>query len=281
MPHFRNKVQLVRGIHCVGYNYDAMSPQSEVRKSRRQRREDARELAKEIVRSANNRAPSPRLDVGWFLAVFIALALLLLAPKIGRSTTFVALIAMACCLIHPIKQLGIVRDASSHRMKRCWFSILMGLAIAMIVIFAIFVWPPLPYYRILSRNDTDLFNRYLGRAPAGEEAIRIGCPQANEEICVIAGQFLPLFQRAGWKVEGNSVQRLVLPKPISGVALFEHGIGAPDPANPEQGLWAQQTLAIIQITKAFTSIKMIPSAAGDSTMPEGVIGIYFGPTPLQ
>jgi hypothetical protein len=215
----------------------------------------------------------------WFLAAFMALALFLAAPKLGQKVTIVVLVAMAGCLVHPIAQVPLVRNEKSSVKRISWFIGLLISATAVIIAFGLFVWPPLPYYRTLSPGEIESFNGFLGKAPVGAESIRLGCPQVNEELCVIAGQFLPLIQRSGWKVEGNDVKRLVLPKPTSGVALFEHGTGTADPSNPDQGLWTLQSQSVVQITKAFTSLKMIPIGAADATMPEGVIGIYFGPAP--
>jgi hypothetical protein len=252
---------------------------SEEWKSRRQRREEARELAKEIIRSNKNNTPAAKLDVGWFLALFMALALLLLAPKMGRPITVVVLLAMASCLVHPIAQLSLVRDSASRATRAVRFTGLMVIAVVVIIAFGIYAWPPLPYYRTLSQKEIESFKTALGKAPPGAARIRLGCPQVNEEVCVMAGQFLPLFQRAGWKVEGNSLQRTSVQKPVAGVTIFQHGTGTADPSNPDQGLWTLQSESMVQVTKAFTSLDMIPGRAADATMPEGILGVYFGPAP--
>src|SRR5277367_3495988 len=64
----------------------------------------------------------------WFLAAFMALGLFLAAPKLGRGVTFVVLIAMLGCLIHPISQLRAARRARSKHKKRWWFLGAMTLA---------------------------------------------------------------------------------------------------------------------------------------------------------
>jgi hypothetical protein len=251
--------------------------------TRAERRAIAKEAAKELLRTGKTfplpPSQSPRLDAGWYLAAFMALVLWLLAPKIGRTLTVFVLIAMGACLVRPIGQLPWVRTAETVSKKLLLWGSLLAAAFIGIGLFGIYVWPHLPYYRSLSSKEMALFNGSLGKAPTGAEKIRLGCPQANEELCVVAGQFLPLFQRAGWSVEGNAVQRLVLPKPLSGVALFEHGEGTADPANPDQGLWMSQTKTVVQIVKAFGVVDMPPTSAADATMPVGTLGIYFGPPP--
>jgi hypothetical protein len=111
---------------------------------------------------------------------------------------------------------------------------------------------------------------------SSRERIRIGCANSNEEACVVAAQFLDLFREAGWKVEGNAVQRLVLPKPLSGVALFKHGTGVADPSNPHSGLWIEQTKSLLTVESAFTKVGIETTQHADASMPEGLVGIYFG-----
>src|ERR1700686_2243966 len=80
------------------------------REGRRFRREAARQLAKEIM-DGQRRKGNREWDVGWFLAAFMALGLLLLAPKVGRIVTVAVLVAMVGCLIHPIWRLRAVQTA--------------------------------------------------------------------------------------------------------------------------------------------------------------------------
>ena len=111
------------------------------------------------------------------------------------------------------------------------------------------------------------------------ESIRIGCPQSSEDACVFAATFIEHFKNAGWTVEPDAVQRLVLPKPMAGVAIFRRGTGVIDPSNPQSGLWVQQTPDLERVTRAFARLGFATQPQADPTMPEGVIGVYFGPEP--
>ncbi len=92
----------------------------EQQKPRAQRREEARALAKEMLRSEKIKPANTKLDKGWFLAAFMALALLLIAPKIGRAITAVLLVGMASCLVHPIWHLLLAPQCSASLLPiRC------------------------------------------------------------------------------------------------------------------------------------------------------------------
>ncbi len=72
--------------------------------NRRARRNTAAALAREIMAHGSPRKRS--LDVAlWFVAAFLALALMLIAPKLGRGVTVVILALMVACTIHPVLQL--------------------------------------------------------------------------------------------------------------------------------------------------------------------------------
>lgn len=86
------------------------------------------------------------------------------------------------------------------------------------------------------------------------ESIRIGCPQSSEEACIFPGKFIEYFKEARWTVERDAVDRLVLPKPVAGVAIFKRGAGVVDPSNPKSGLWVQQTPDLETVKRAFAKI---------------------------
>lgn len=77
----------------------------------------------------------------WCLAAFMALALFLAAPKLGRKGTFVVLVLMVACLIHPISRLPVVKTATRPYIKTAWFVGLLLLAVVGIAVFGYYVWP--------------------------------------------------------------------------------------------------------------------------------------------
>lgn len=98
----------------------------------------------------------------WFLAAFMALGLLLLAPKLGRHATFIVLIAMFSCLIHPVWQLPVVKRAQSMGRKIFLFSSFMVLAAVLIASFGVYVWPESKRAVIVTKIEVRPYQ--LGRA---------------------------------------------------------------------------------------------------------------------
>ncbi len=249
---------------------------TDLREQQNRHREERRSTEKSV---SSIRSAALELDSGWYLASFIAIGLWLAAPKVGQLLTVIGLLAMVACLLHPISHLKWVCRGDSKKKKTWKFRGLMAVATVAIAGFGFFVWPPTPYYHNLSRDEIMRFNNTLGKPPAGGERVRLGCPPSSEDICVFAGQFLPLFQRAGWTVEGNAVDRIIVGKPTSGVTLFLHGEGNYDPSNPDQGLWTALTKGRIQIGTALTSISLPPNDEANPVFPSNVVGIYFGVLP--
>ncbi|MEJ7608729.1 MAG: hypothetical protein WKF37_21270, partial [Bryobacteraceae bacterium] len=106
--------------------------------------------------------------------------------------------------------------------------------------------------------------------------IRIGCPPSQEDSCVHAGDFLDFFRRAGWRVEGNSVQRVTMGKPEAGILLFLHGSGQNDPNDPNSGLWTTETESVKTVEAAFKKIGLRVGHRAAREIPEGIIAIHFG-----
>jgi hypothetical protein len=91
------------------------------------------------------------LDRGWFLASVMALALLLLAPKVGRGLTAMVSIAMILLLIQPIWKLGLVQHASSTVRKNGIFVIIMMIAVVFVSVLGAYVWPPIKRHTLTAR----------------------------------------------------------------------------------------------------------------------------------
>jgi len=205
----------------------------------------------------------------------MALVLLLLAPKMGRFLTIVVLVAMTGCLVHPILELAWVRNAVLQKTKSIRFVFLMIVAVALVGIFGVYVWPPSRRHT-LSESESRAFASPLMAQTSPRETIKLGCAAADENTCVYAGQFLDLFREAGWLVQGNQVERVTLAKPMAGVILFQKGTGKLDPNNWRSGLWTQASPSIENVRRAFLNIGVEPEAAVDANYPSGVLGVYFG-----
>jgi hypothetical protein len=83
---------------------------------------------------------SPGDIVLWLLAACMALALLLLAPKVGPKVTFVVLALMFLCLPYPIFQLPIVKQASGSKRRKLIIGFVL-LAAFSVSAFGYYVWP--------------------------------------------------------------------------------------------------------------------------------------------
>lgn len=118
--------------------------------------------------------------------------------------------------------------------------------------------------------------------PASDEtdALRVGCLSGSDSACVAAGQFLMLLSEAGWKIDSDKVFKMEAQIPVSGVALATKP-QQPRPPNlpPHLGVWQPEDKSQMRIQKAFTqmSIPVHPVAGND--LPDGTLGVYFGPDP--
>jgi hypothetical protein len=215
----------------------------------------------------------------WFLAACMALGLFLAAPKLGRDVTLIVLVAMLGCLAHPIWQLPVVKNAKSVPGKSLWFMGSMAFSAALITGFAVYVWPPLRRHTV-SEKERLRFEEPLRKQDSPRDTIRLMCPQADENTCAYAGQFIALFGEAGWTVIGNQVERGTFSRPMSGVVLIRPRAGGElDPSKWNSGLWAAVTPSVENIRRAFVNIEIEPDSVVeiDSRFPNGIMGIYFGP----
>ncbi len=121
------------------------------------------------------------------------------------------------------------------------------------------------------------FVEVLQAAPKPREGVQLGCAGADEQACVLAGTFLDLFQKAGWTVRSDGVERVRLSKPKGGVVLMKRG-ATTTPPPPGSGVWVLQTPSLLVLERAFKSIGFHTEKAADATMPEGVIGVFIGPS---
>jgi hypothetical protein len=140
---------------------------------------------------------------------------------------------------------------------------------------------PLGRHDQLTEAQRAAFVWELRQQKFNRETIRVGCPRLHEEACATASQFVDLFLRAGWPVEGNQLQRVEVGKPMRGVALFKHGEGIVDPRNPDSGLWVAQTQSLLTVSAAFKRLGVDARQSADVGMRQGVIGVYIGSAALN
>jgi len=220
---------------------------------------------------------SPGDMVLWFLSAFMALGLFLAAPKLGRDVTFIVLIAMLGCLIHPISQLRMVRKAKSKRIKTAWFVGSLALAAILVTAFGISVWPPIKRH-LLTAEERASFENALKPQKGDDLEIQIACPPNDERGCIYAGQFIRPVGDSGWKVQAY-VSRLTLTKPFDGIMIYRRG-GNRDYSLQHYdagGYFNINEPHLLAMQKAFQSIHIEPSGGTNPDLSENVMMIYIGP----
>jgi len=141
--------------------------------SRQQRREAARESAKEITRGgfSNKESISTGDLILWCLALVAAWVLSLARQKIGSAATALSLIGMAALLVFPIWHLPWVRASNSTPRKWWRFSGVFLVALLLDVAFGFYVWPHVPISIKVTFQDSPLFTpsrtRHITRLSGG------------------------------------------------------------------------------------------------------------------
>lgn len=157
--------------------------------------------------------------------------------------------------------------------------------------------------RMLSKPESERFVAALKAAPEPREEVRLGCPPADEDACLVAGQLLRLFRQAGWVVQDDRVERALLGKPTPGIVVMRQasvpkGPGYRVPASqvpPQQqgteprddfapvpgepGRWFKITPSLLAIEGAFASAGLTVRRRANvgSELPENVLAVFVGP----
>ena len=130
---------------------------------------------------------------------------------------------------------------------------------------------------VLNGQERQGFINVLAAQYESREKIRLGCPAAREDICVLVTPFIEAFKLGHFIVENDRVDRVIPGKPSTGVVLFKYGhADGFNPQDPSQGIWVTQTRSLNTVAMAFKEIGINAGNAADQNMPVDVIGVYFG-----
>jgi hypothetical protein len=241
------------------------------RSKRAQRRTAAREAAKLPAREIRRRKDSQLGFVLFCLGIAIAI-IIVLAPPGTPTLTAVWLSALFAALLYPALRVSQWILPTSTR----WITQTVAIVGLVCVLFPFgkWVWPHERHN--LSNQERYAFERPLKEQKAPREKIQVACPQDDERACVYAAQFVDYFREAGWTVQGNLVERVMLARPLAGVILFKHGSGRLDPSNWRSGLWAALSPSLVSVYHAFVNIGIEPGSGPNPELPEGTITVYFG-----
>jgi hypothetical protein len=242
------------------------------RKSRQQRRAEAREAAKLHLRTGKPKNPFRWDYTLALLGVAITIFLVVAPPKTRIQTSVWSMILFGA-LLYPV--LHSVRAILEDHLKRLQIPAAFILLGAAIFALGYHIWPPIRRHT-LSEHERVLFERPLSEQKEPREEIQIICAQGDEPACVYAAQFVNIFREAGWKVRDNHVEPVRMNNPTAGIVLFKRGQGKLDPDNWRSGLWTALTASLVDVREAFVNIGIEPEGAGNPELPEGVISIYFG-----
>ena len=234
------------------------------------------ERIRQLEQAIPKREPSS-LDPGWFLAAVMALALLLLAPKVGREVTTIVLIAMSALLVHPIWKLNFIQRAASISRRCGRLAIIILPTIILVGSFGAYVWPPIKRHT-LTVEERRVFEDVVKRQNGGNVEVQIACPPDDERACTYAGQFINLVGDSGWKVQ-SYVTRLTLTRALDGIMIYRRG-GNRDYSLQHYNAGGYFNISephLLAIQKAFQSIQIEPSGGTDPDIPDNVMMIYVGP----
>ncbi len=210
----------------------------------------------------------------WCLAGVMAIGLYL-APDKTPIWVCLGLLCMAALATHPVLSIPWVRR--KHQIIRSLFAVFVMLS--SISLYGWFVWP-LSYYHKLTQREKDQFMAVLKSQNVPREELKITCPSNDEELCVIATNYLEMFQRSGWKTPDGGIERGLYGKSVPGISIAKKPQpGKLDPNNPDLGLWVLQSPSIVTIINAFESVHIKTNRLAAQDLPDNMIAIYFGPPP--
>jgi hypothetical protein len=109
----------------------------------------------------------------------------------------------------------------------------------------------------------------------------VSCPDADEAACIYAATFIPVFQRAGWKVEGPFLERVKLALPDPAISIVDYGPRLVDPQNPDQGVWTKLTPWHQTLETDFKVVGITPASKNDPKLLVDRVRVYFGSVPKK
>lgn len=173
----------------------------------------------------------------------------------------------------------ILRENADRKILRAVFTVL---GLLCVLGGAAWQWnlPKERLWLVLSDEEKTKFIELLASQTGTRKRVRIGCPVAREDICVLVTPFVDSFKRGRFVVVDDEVERTNLAHPKVGVILFQNGSAAGfDPQNPDHGVWAEVSDSLVTIERAFAEVGIKVQTAADRDFPEDVMGVYFGIEP--
>lgn len=153
-----------------------------------------------------------------------------------------------------------------------------------LLITGLVVWAANATIRVpIDLNDTTgtAFTATLTTVSKKPDYVYLSCSAYNDAACALAEKFIPLLQRAGWKVDGPKVDRVMLGRHSTEVVISDYGPPLLEPQNPDLGVWTKLMPWRLTEQLAFNKLGINVIAVNDPSLPETRTRIYFGTSPTR
>lgn len=219
--------------------------------------------------------------LAWFIPLFAASIIAVIVTD-GHNRFWTAFVSILVLLTYAwiLLERYISRTSVQRRRVRIVISTLC------IFVISVAVWKrpqnrdpitsPRPWLH-LTADERQRFIAVLASQTEPRERVRLGCPAANEEVCILVTPFIDAFKRGHFIVENDRVERLTLGKPAGGVVLFKYGhADAFTPQDPDQGVWVNISPSLATVETAFAEIGINATSSADESLPQDLIAVFFG-----
>jgi hypothetical protein len=181
--------------------------------------------------------------------------------------------ALWILLLIPACHLNSIRRSQSGWRK--WMRAVAAIVVvtAAVVSLGINVWPERGL-RTLTNNQREEFIAKL-KTQREPILVHLMCPPYDEKDCIVATQFIGLFEQSGWPVKGRLVDRISTGGPKAGLYFVLHSTVDVDISKPGTGAWTLMPPAYFTAKEAFENLIRTDLVVGAS-YPEKELGIYFG-----
>ena len=226
--------------------------------------------------SGAHAAPKKPIDLWLTIAGVVVTVVLYLLPR--TPTVIVICLAFIFGLLcHPVWNFWWIEKTITRKLVA-----LGSLAIAIGTIGAMVKPESQRLYNLTEGRRIKLKSLLQQKEPRA--TLRIGCVTWSDTACVAAGEFLMVFSEAGWKIDSAKVFRMEAQIPMAGVAIVtrpEPGAEKLPPLPPHLGRWSKMTPSEITTWRALRELDIPIRGSIETDLPDGTMGVYFGPEPQQ
>jgi hypothetical protein len=133
----------------------------------------------------------------------------------------------------------------------------------------------------LNGRAQQAFIQHLRAVGSKPDEVFLSCLTTSESACVLAEQFIPIFQHAGWNIHGPLVDRVTLGRYSNEVVLADYGPELVHPQNPDEGVWTEVLPWEFPEQSAFAELNIPVRHVNDPQLPKTKTRVYFGAAPTR